>query len=90
MTIRRKITVEGRVQGVFYRASTRDKAFALGLAGYVLNLPNGKVLIEVEGPVDKVQELINWARQGPPMSRVKNVIVEEVEGEGLSGFEIRS
>ncbi len=88
----RRITlvVHGRVQGVFYRDSTRRKAQDLGLTGTVRNLPEGTVGIVAEGPPGGLEELIQWAWQGPPASRVSRVDVawEAWTGE-FQGFTIR-
>ncbi|NPA93808.1 MAG: acylphosphatase [Thermodesulfobacteria bacterium] len=76
--------VTGKVQGVFYRASTRDTARALGLTGWVKNMPDGSVELEAQGPEDKLEQLVIWLNQGPPYSRVDKVLVTEippVEGE---------
>jgi acylphosphatase len=71
------ITVSGRVQGVFYRASTEDKAKSLGLTGFVCNMPNGDVYIEAEGTEEQLNALIKWCKSGPPMAKVESVKVEE-------------
>ena len=69
--------VSGRVQGVSYRASTADKARALGLVGWVRNLADGSVELEAEGPTEVVETLVAWCRGGPPAARVSSVSVEE-------------
>ena len=71
----------GRVQGVFYRASTRDEAVRLGLKGWVKNERNGDVLIHAQGEMDKINQLIAWCKQGPPLAKVDDVKVEWVEGD---------
>ena len=63
--VRARLLVSGRVQGVFYRATTRDKAIGLGLTGWVCNLPDGRVEAVAEGSRQEVESLIEWARQGP-------------------------
>jgi acylphosphatase len=73
---RAKILITGRVQGVFYRHSTKQKAEALGLGGWVRNLPDGSVEIEAEGPKDKIGSLIAWCRHGPPNAVVDGVAIE--------------
>ena len=65
--------VSGRVQGVYYRAETRQQASQLGLTGWVRNLPDGRVEVLAEGEEQRVRELIAWCRQGPPRSRVDEV-----------------
>ncbi len=83
--------VSGMVQGVCYRASTRDAARRIGdISGWVRNLPDGTVELEAEGPADKVDALIKWCHEGSPWSRVRGVDVEELTPLGVDGdFEIR-
>ncbi len=82
--------VSGIVQGVCYRAFTRDAARHIGdLSGYVRNLPDGTVELVVEGPADKVDALLEKCRQGPPYGRVSNIVVDEETPVGdTGGFEI--
>jgi len=68
--------VRGRVQGVFYRASTCDRAAGLGLVGWVRNCADGSVELEAEGPAERVEQLIAWCREGPPAAAVTRVEVE--------------
>ncbi|MGB9757755.1 MAG: acylphosphatase [Candidatus Bipolaricaulaceae bacterium] len=84
------IFVSGRVQGVFFRAHTRDLAQKLGLAGFVRNLPDGRVEVVAEGPEEKLQELIQFCHRGPPLAHVTGVEVhwEEPTGEFRS-FSVR-
>jgi acylphosphatase len=70
------IQVKGKVQGVFYRASTVTKAQQLGVMGFVRNEPDGSVYIEAEGDEEKLNELVAWCKVGPPRARVDEVIVE--------------
>lgn len=65
--------ISGRVQGVWYRQSTFEKAASLGVYGWVRNLPDGRVEILAEGPRQALDALLDWARQGPPMAVVTNV-----------------
>jgi len=81
--------VSGRVQGVFYRANTRDTARELGLDGWVRNLDDGRVEAVFEGPRDAVESMIEWCHEGSPSADVRDVSVEYGEPQGLSGFEIR-
>jgi len=84
------LVVEGRVQGVFYRASTQATAASLGLTGWVRNLSDGTVEIQAEGRRDALERLISWCWQGPPGARVTGVVVSEVPvTKALSGFHIR-
>jgi len=81
--------VQGRVQGVFYRAKTQKKAEALELAGWVKNCSDGSVEIHAEGSKVKLEELIEWCRRGPALAKVSNVDLSWVEAEGLHSFDIR-
>ncbi|HEY4797705.1 MAG TPA: acylphosphatase [Bacteroidia bacterium] len=83
------ITISGKVQGVFYRQSTSEKAKLLNLNGFVCNQPDGSVYAEAEGEESRLQELIEWCRNGPPRARVVNVAYEESELKNYSGFDIR-
>ncbi len=83
------IRVSGRVQGVFYRASTRDKAEELGISGWVRNESDGSVYIEAEAEREKLDQLIDWCKQGPPRANVENVHYEVGEVVGFEGFEVR-
>lgn len=83
------IQVFGKVQGVFFRASTQDKASALGIVGLVKNEADGSVLIEAEGPEDKLQNLISWCRQGPPQATVEKVEYAENDLQGYDQFEVK-
>ena len=74
-TLCRHIFVSGRVQGVFFRESTRRQAQALGLAGWVRNRRDGRVEIRVSGPVDALQSLQNWLQTGPELAKVTNIEV---------------
>ena len=65
--------ISGRVQGVFYRASTYEKARELGLQGWVRNLPDGRVELFCQGPEDQVDRLLEWCKVGPPAARVDNI-----------------
>ena len=86
---RARVLVSGDVQGVFFRDSTREKAQALGLAGWVRNLPDGRVEAVFEGDDDRVGEMVSWCHEGPSDARVSDVSVEDEEPESLSGFEVR-
>jgi len=74
-----RVIVVGRVQGIWFRASTCDKAKELGVNGYVRNLVNGDVEFVAEGDDSKVDRLIQWARRGPPLARVDDIKVEVLE-----------
>lgn len=83
------ITISGKVQGVFYRDSTKNKAQELGVKGWVRNEPNGTVYMEAEGGRDALDKLIDWCKQGPPRAKVENVHYEVGEVEGFEKFEVR-
>ena len=82
----RLFTVKGRVQGVFYRASTRSVAESLGLTGHALNLPNGDVEVLACGDRDALDQLAEWLADGPPHARVDDVTVRDVDREPPAGF----
>jgi acylphosphatase len=70
------VLIEGRVQGVFFRAATRDEAGALGLAGWVRNLADGRVEAIFEGERPALEKLLAWCRRGPPYAYVDHLEVE--------------
>ncbi len=74
---RLRIIVTGRVQGVWFRQSTLEQAGQLGLHGWVRNLPDGAVEILAEGEEDRLQKLIGWCWNGPPLAKVTGVSVKE-------------
>ncbi|HEX7375185.1 MAG TPA: acylphosphatase [Steroidobacteraceae bacterium] len=74
----RRCLVSGRVQGVFFRASTRQRAAELGLAGHAKNLADGRVEVLVVGPAAAVQQLCDWLWIGPPSAKVTGVEITEV------------
>lgn len=82
------ICVEGRVQGVNYRNYTRKKALELGICGRVMNYADGTVHIQAEGSEAQLEQLVQWCRQGPPLSKVISIAWEEREWIGFAGFEI--
>lgn len=86
--IARRCFVSGRVQGVFYRASTRQKAVELGCAGFARNLPDGRVEVLAVGEPPAVQGLLEWLWQGPPASEVKAVEVQELTLEDLEDLPV--
>ncbi|MDZ4846164.1 MAG: acylphosphatase [Chitinophagales bacterium] len=82
------IKVTGKVQGVWFRDSTRKKAMELGVSGFVRNEPDGSVYLEAEGTQDSLQHLAAWCAVGPPKAKVENVEVIEAEMKNFSKFEI--
>lgn len=85
-----RVRVTGRVQGVFFRAWTRDQAHELSVAGWVRNAADGSVEAHVEGERGAVDKLIDRMRQGPPSADVRDLQVHDASGEGLDRFEVRS
>ncbi len=89
--IRAHLLIEGRVQGVGYRANTRRMANKLNLRGWVRNLRNGDVEVIVEGPEIEVQKLITWCHRGPTSAFVSNVKIEKSPATGeFDGFRTKS
>jgi len=87
--IRAHVFVSGRVQGVYYRATTRDTARERGVDGWVRNLDDGRVEAVFEGPEADVESMLEWCHTGSPKARVDDVDVEYGDPGGLEGFEIR-
>ncbi|WP_410764781.1 acylphosphatase [Haloferax sp. DFSO60] len=87
--IRAHVYVSGRVQGVYYRATTRDTAREHGVDGWVKNLEDGRVEAVFEGPRESVESVVEWCYDGSPMARVEGVDVDYTDPEGARGFEIR-
>lgn len=83
------VRLSGRVQGVFFRAETRDRARSLGLAGWVRNAHDGSVEAAFEGPSERVRSMLEWCRRGPALAEVEDVSVEWEEPQREHGFEIR-
>jgi len=86
---RAHVFVSGRVQGVYYRANTRDAARGRGVTGWVRNLRDGRVEAVFEGPSDAVEGMVEWCQTGSPAADVDEVEVEYGAPEGFDGFEIR-
>ncbi|MCC7198053.1 MAG: acylphosphatase [Gammaproteobacteria bacterium] len=84
--IARRARVTGRVQGVFFRASTAEQALRLGLRGYAANRPDGSVEVLAVGAPQAVAQLLDWLWQGPPTARVIDVTVEEADPAGCAGL----
>jgi len=80
----RRCLVAGRVQGVFYRASTLARAEALGVTGHAMNLSDGRVEVLACGPAPAVQTLCDWLWDGPPAASVTGVEVEDLAPESLT------
>ncbi len=84
-----KVTVSGKVQGVYFRAATKQMADLLGVKGYVLNLENGSVYIEAEGEEKAVHRLVDWCHHGSENAVVEKVSVQEDVIQNFTDFEIR-
>ena len=83
------VSVSGTVQGVYYRATTRDTARDLGVDGWVTNLADGRVEAVFEGADTDVEAMVEWCHEGSPAADVDDVEVTYEEPQGLEGFEIR-
>jgi acylphosphatase len=83
------ILVLGHVQGVWFRQGTREVAEGSGLCGYAMNLPDGSVRIEAEGPKEALDKLVTWCRIGPPAARVQEVVVNEGPLQHHTHFHVR-
>jgi len=86
---RAEVVVRGAVQGVFFRAETRDRARSLGLAGWVRNAADGSVEGVFEGEDERVESMVEWCRRGPRGARVDDVEVTWSEALAEDGFSIR-
>jgi acylphosphatase len=87
--IRRRVVARGRVQGVFFRDSVRQRARSRSVSGWVANRSDGTVEAVFEGEPDAVNALVDYCREGPRGAEVENVEVFDEQPEGLSGFEVR-
>lgn len=83
------ITVTGKVQGVFFRASAKDIAEKLDVRGFTQNLSDGSVYIEAEGDEENLKQFIDWCQQGPPRASVSDVNVVEAELKNFQRFDIK-
>jgi acylphosphatase len=83
-----KCTVVGRVQGVFYRVATVERANELGVRGWVRNRPDGRVELIAGGAAEAVEQLVAWLWQGPPNAEVTSVTLEECKQEVDPGFRV--
>jgi acylphosphatase len=86
--VRKRVIVHGRVQGVFFRDTTRRTAESRGVAGWVRNNPDGSVEAVFEGPEAVVASMVRFAREGPRGAIVEHVEVHDERPEGLTGFRI--
>ncbi|HEX2052785.1 MAG TPA: acylphosphatase [Actinomycetota bacterium] len=88
--VRAVVSVSGRVQGVFFRQETARAARRAGVAGWVRNLPDGRVEAAFEGGRSEVDAMVRWVHNGPPLAAVEEVHVDWEEPVGESGFAIRA
>lgn len=89
MTRCRRYVVHGRVQGVFFRAGTRETARRLGLSGWVRNCPDGTVELVACGEETRLVQLADWLQRGPPSAQVESVESSLADDPGLRDFELR-
>lgn len=82
------ITVTGKVQGVFYRATCKAVADQLGVKGFVLNQPDGSVYIEAEGDSFELEALLEFCHEGPDRAEVAEVLSEEAPLQGFKNFDV--
>ncbi len=85
--VRRRVLVEGDVQGVFFRDECRKQAQSAGVAGSARNRSDGRVEVILEGENGAVEKVVDWCRQGSSWSEVRGIEVSDEEPEGISGFD---
>jgi acylphosphatase len=83
------VIVSGVVQGVFFRAWTKEQALQLGVAGWARNCADGSVEVHLEGSDGAVEEMVRRLRTGPPHARVDDLKIDEIEPDGFDGFTVR-
>ncbi|MBK8088587.1 MAG: acylphosphatase [Chitinophagaceae bacterium] len=88
MLFTKEILITGKVQGVFFRKYACEAADAVGVTGFVKNLPDQSVYILATGTNEQLQEFINWCWQGSPRSKVENVEVKEMELKHFNLFQV--
>lgn len=88
MVVHKHVVITGKVQGVFFRGSTREQAEKLGVLGEVQNMPDGSVVLFAEGEEEAVNALIAWCHYGPGRAEVEKVIVSEGEIKGYKNFSV--
>jgi acylphosphatase len=86
MPVARQFTIRGRVQGVFFRDSTRRVAQSLGISGHAINLPNGNVEVAAYGEESAIAELAEWLQDGPRMAEVSDIESIDIDWREVSGF----
>ena len=81
--------ISGKVQGVYYRASTAKKAQALGLQGWVRNLEDGRVEVHAQGPINELDQLLTWCEKGPMLAKVRDIECKLAQvDENMAQFEV--
>lgn len=88
MLFTKEILITGKVQGVFFRKYTCEAADAIGITGFVKNLPDQSVYILATGTNVQLEQFINWCWQGSPRSKVEKVEVKEMELQGFNSFTV--
>jgi acylphosphatase len=89
LVVRYRVLISGRVQGVFFRDTCRRLALEGGVAGWVRNLPDGRVEAVFEGPDEEVRRLVDWVHNGPRWAVVDDVAVQSEPPEGLAAFLVK-
>ena len=84
----KRALVNGKVQGVWFRGSTRDQALALDITGYAKNLSDGRVEVMMCGHEQEIETLSAWLRHGPPLAVVKSLDIVTVDPQQYQGFEV--
>ncbi len=88
MTEARRFVVKGRVQGVFFRDSTRKIANSLQITGHAINRPDGTVEVLACGSAAALDELALWLREGPPLANVTDVVTDSVDAQATAEFSV--
>ncbi|MBK7345284.1 MAG: acylphosphatase [Saprospiraceae bacterium] len=88
MDVQIRIRITGKVQGVWFRQCTREKAIDLNLQGWVRNDDDGSVIIVAAGKRDQLNQFVEWVHQGSPQSRVDDVLITEEPASAFEGFVI--
>ncbi|MFT3704768.1 MAG: acylphosphatase [Agriterribacter sp.] len=89
MIIHKEVIIKGKVQGVFFRGSTKEEAIKLGVNGEVWNMTDGSVILHAEGEEEKVNALIQWCYTGPTRAEVTEVIIKDNEVKGYKNFTVK-
>ncbi len=84
-----RLLISGKVQGVWFRESMRQEALKHGVAGWVCNLPDGRVEAVICGDNTKLERLLEWCKHGPPLARVSGIESEQLPDQAFDGFEKR-